>query len=797
MICRLDQNLRHLIAYALLGLSLACGEGQFKVNLAQTESLGQGSDPDVIVQEIIVSDEFESDSATWQANSEFFQETDGKYQLVASLIDDSEADFQLGTAVGMSWDAGSSELGCVSCKRHVQVYFPLDELAENTVEAPTFDVRNFGRSAIHGKDDNGVTYGQPGRFGTALVFDASNQDYIETESKTVAHNLDFTVSVWIYPLSTRPAGEGGIISENKAFGDNAWGLTVTDDGRISYKQWDGQFVDANRTTAAGVISSDAWNHIALVRDRENLLLTLYIDGVVVPFDSNVATEGGANSPELRIGREDNANYFDGRIDEILIFDYMLSAAEISELATATSAFESPHQQFFTSQIFDSRLDLSWSELEITTTQPARRSLKSNQINESGFRVDNIDMTDNILLFSFDESAYSGVPNEVRDSSGLQHHGTAVGLSTTSSEGLFGRALDLTAGDVAVEVADSSHFDNITALTLSAWVYRTDRPGLSGGKIFSKDSNSGTDYDFSLEYGDFDVKFEIRTVGGNDYDLFADREIRWFNTWNHIAATWEGSTMTLYVNGEVAGTNSTVTENTLENNNQNLYIGNSKIREFQDVVGYLDEMAIWKRQLSAAEIASLYRRGSSGLEFQVRACDNPDCTGVEWVGPNGSPAWFDIADTTDRERIVFDLSSLELNARYFQYRSRVSALEPTLIQPGFSRVEVRPSDDNLFDLVLENTLNYETIEGINATVSDDVRFQISVDGGETWLYFAQSEGRWLDAGSSLSNRSDLYTINLNLGTLPRDGQFRLKSIHQSGQNPPSSLESIDILYRARE
>ncbi|MBC7742298.1 MAG: LamG domain-containing protein [Bdellovibrionaceae bacterium] len=57
---------------------------------------------------------------------------------------------------------------------------------------------------------------------------------------------------------------------------------------------------------------------------------------------------------------------------------------------------------------------------------------------------------------------------------------------------------------------------------------------------------------------------------------------------------------------------------------------------QGLVGSLDEVLIWNRALSPAEILQLYRRGGNRLEFQFRTCTSPTCAdNPAWQGPDGT------------------------------------------------------------------------------------------------------------------------------------------------------------------
>ena len=87
-----------------------------------------------------------------------------------------------------------------------------------------------------------------------------------------------------------------------------------------------------------------------------------------------------------------------------------------------------------------------------------------------------------------------------------------------------------------------------------------------------------------------------------------------NTWTHIAATWNGSSASLYVNGVL---NNGAANSSLVSGTENLYLGQSSIYN-QPMNGSLDEVRIWNRSLCQSEIqnsmnCALNPAGQTGLK----------------------------------------------------------------------------------------------------------------------------------------------------------------------------------------
>ncbi|MBI5412145.1 DNRLRE domain-containing protein, partial [Candidatus Peregrinibacteria bacterium] len=147
-------------------------------------------------------------------------------------------------------------------------------------------------------------------------------------------------------------------------------------------------------------------------------------------------------------------------------------------------------------------------------------------------------------------------------------------------------------------------------------------------------------------------------------------------WAHVVGTYDGSLLTLYVNGVF---NSSATA-TLISNTKPLYIGRRYTDEDHAFDGRLDEIAIYNRVLTPGEIADHYRRGVLNLRFQARTGSSFSLTG-DFTGPNGTSTDYYselINDTLNPP--TYSLRNLATN-RYFQYRATLTTddagLTPTL------------------------------------------------------------------------------------------------------------------------
>lgn len=160
---------------------------------------------------------------------------------------------------------------------------------------------------------------------------------------------------------------------------------------------------------------------------------------------------------------------------------------------------------------------------------------------------------------------------------------------------------------------------LTAYTLSIWIYRTSLPPTSGtgqaGRFFQNGGNAG---EFLIGYknvsGTYSFYVEHYDNGSNkiaiDYTVTLST-----STWYHVALTWNGTTLTLYLNGASVGTpQSTSSINTA--GGYGCAMGQNTAgtaNTYWD--GSLDEVGFWKRGLSSTEVGQLYN-GGNGLAYPL-------------------------------------------------------------------------------------------------------------------------------------------------------------------------------------
>jgi glucose/arabinose dehydrogenase/PKD repeat protein len=199
---------------------------------------------------------------------------------------------------------------------------------------------------------------------------------------------------------------------------------------------------------------------------------------------------------------------------------------------------------------------------------------------------------NGLVAAWSFNAGSGTT--VVDVSGNGRTGTISG-ATWSTQGKYGNALSFDGVNDWVTVADHNSLDLTTGMTLSAWVFPTTTAGLRDILI-----KEGSNVDIYNLYARNWRGLPESNVFVGGLNITAEGTALPANVWTHVAGTYDGSVLRLFVNGVQAA--SATISGTISVSTGPLRIGgNSMWGEFFQ--GRIDDVRVYNRALTQGEIQS--------------------------------------------------------------------------------------------------------------------------------------------------------------------------------------------------
>ncbi|MEU6719458.1 LamG-like jellyroll fold domain-containing protein [Nonomuraea sp. NPDC046802] len=186
----------------------------------------------------------------------------------------------------------------------------------------------------------------------------------------------------------------------------------------------------------------------------------------------------------------------------------------------------------------------------------------------------------------------GAGSTIGDASGNANTGTLSG-TTWSASGRYGRALSFNGSGAYVNVPDSPTLRLTTGMTLEAWLNPASLSGYRTALL--KQHASGLAYGLWASADGNRPYAEIAT--GTDQGLLGTATLP-LNTWTHVTATYDGTTLRLYTNGTQVAQRAA--SGVIRADAQPLRIGGSSLWG-EYFAGLIDDVRVYNRALTPAEI----------------------------------------------------------------------------------------------------------------------------------------------------------------------------------------------------
>ena len=382
-----------------------------------------------------------------------------------------------------------------------------------------------------------------------------------------------------------------------------------------------------------------WHHVAGVYDGTNKYI--YIDG---QLDISKAFVGAilTNDNNVRIGSDAlSVNYeFNGSIDDARIYNKALAAGDIMALAGVRfSKAYSPDPEDGISYVatdkilsfvpgnyatshdiymgtgFEAVKDANTSSDEYKGNYSSASYAPTLELDTTYYwRVDEINDSDIWTgdVWSFKTLDEPMDPNLVGywklenrfgykayDASGNENHGKLCGYSEWSNCNLYD-SLYLSSESVSgVEIEKEYPFDITHEITIATWIWKDGWARWDEGDVIIGKADTYKLYRNGGWLAADSVRFKIEGLG--QVDTTTDTTVA-DAKWHHIAATYDGSAMRIYVDGKL--NNTAAASGAIPTNNQRLWLGNDPVSRKDCERAYLRQARIYDRALNDAEIAAI-------------------------------------------------------------------------------------------------------------------------------------------------------------------------------------------------
>jgi hypothetical protein len=218
----------------------------------------------------------------------------------------------------------------------------------------------------------------------------------------------------------------------------------------------------------------------------------------------------------------------------------------------------------------------------------------------------------VLALHMDEATWSGAQGEVKDDCGNDNPGTLVGLGgMTVPAGAHGGAGSFS-GSACIDIPNAETLHAGTGLTLSAWILPTKlNHGEDANGVISKRTSGMVENEYSMAVW---MNDNVYVDLDGEVDRFASATVILERVWAQLTVVYDGTRpmaqrARVYVNGTLDVTRPE-TSATLTKYPSTLHVGcmpapTAMDPTQQNFIGQLDEVVIWNRALTDAEITQWY------------------------------------------------------------------------------------------------------------------------------------------------------------------------------------------------
>ena len=472
--------------------------------------------------------------------------------------------------------------------------------------------------------------------------------YVEVPSNgTLNPTTSVSLEAWIYPrlpfVSEAPpiikkAGEG--LGQQ-----DGYALELSGSGAVVF----GVYVSGGKgwcLVTSSPLPPNQWAHVAGIYDGTSL--NLYVNGAVAVSPVPAAGQIIPSGNNLQIGHDPSnpPRFFNGIIDEPTVYNGALSPSQVQAIYYASSAGKCQATKAPIilaqprSQTVAIGSDVSLS-VEVSGSRPLSYQWSFNGTNLQGASGSSLQLT-NAQLFDSGSyavvvtNAYGAVVSsdalltvstfpcatiqsgavswwaaEASAADWLGGNNGVLKNGASFAGGKVGMAFDLNGSSQYVDVPNKANLNPATAITVEAWVYpRPPYNSVSSPVIKKAGEGSAQQDGYALElYNTGAAVFGVYLTGGLGWVLTPQVPVP-ANQWSHVAGVYDGTKVSIYLNGVLAGTPSSASGQIVASGNS-LQIGHDPSNASRYFNGLIDEATVYNTALSASQIQTIFSAGTVG------------------------------------------------------------------------------------------------------------------------------------------------------------------------------------------
>lgn len=497
---------------------------------------------------------------------------------------------------------------------------------------------------------NGVSFAA-GQVGQAFLFSGTNQEVKVPASPTlnVGVGNGLTIEAWIKPASL--ASQYPLVEWNDGtnWGVHFW-LNVAFSGQggpgcIYANLRDVNFADHYFFSPAGLVGTNAWQHVAVTYDRTSGAAMLFVNGYAVS-SVNLGIFTPLTTANLHLGYRPGSVSYAGLLDEVTVYNRVLSPPEVFGIYMADAAGKCSTMPYITSpaQFPDAVAGTGYTQqvAGVLGALPVSYSLSAGTLpaglalSPSGL-ISGVPAAPGSNVFALLVTDAAGqsrervfglrvapapvvatppgllawwrAENNAFDSVGAHHGFLSNGVAYAAGE--LGQAFSFDGTNGYVVAPDAGLPSGNAPRTVEFWMLYAPG-GLGNHEPFFLGTQAVGSSFYVIVIG---TRLYIGQYGGGDTP---GSTIATDGNWHHVALTYDGFTARMYVDGQLDAAAPRAYSTVLSGS---FYMG--ALPGTPDrFKGKVDELAVYNRALSQPEIAAIYSAGSLGKQLSGPYFNSP-------------------------------------------------------------------------------------------------------------------------------------------------------------------------------